>query len=77
MNNDEPLVKLIDYHLETTFNHQKIIKNRYGSIYFTAPEVIDDSHDQDCIMWNCGILMYLLLLGDLPFDGASINHVRK
>lgn len=63
----KPIVKLNDYFLEQTFNHQKIIKNRYGSIYFTAPEVVEQQHDVDCVMWNFGVILYLVLHGKLPF----------
>jgi serine/threonine protein kinase len=65
-------VRLLDYNIEQSFKFIKAIKNRYGSIYFQAPEVEAESYDQDCILWNIGVIAYLMLLGELPFDGHTM-----
>ena len=69
-------VKMNDYFIEQTFNHQRIIKNRYGSIYFTAPEVVDHQHMPECVIWNFGVIMYLLYFGELPFDGNWVQGIN-
>lgn len=66
-----------DYFIEQTFNHQRIIKNRYGSIYFTAPEVVDHQHMPECVIWNFGVIMYLLFFGELPFDGNKVQGINQ
>lgn len=39
------------------------MKNRYGSIYFLSPEIIEQNHDFDWLVWNVGAIVYMLLTG--------------
>lgn len=39
-------VQLNDYYIEQTFDPKlAVLKNRYGSIYFTPPEVVENTHE--------------------------------
>ena len=42
-----------------------------GSAYYIAPEVFKRSFTKSCDVWSCGIILYLMLSGTVPF-GAEV-----
>ena len=46
-----------------------------GTPYFIAPEVLRGFYGKECDIWSLGVLLYLLLSGDYPFDGDSRQEV--
>jgi len=49
------------------------------NLHYKAPEVVtgEDDDDERSDIWSIGVLMYLLLTGRLPFDGASDEEIVK
>ena len=54
---------------EDTYRFNSMLCN----LQFKAPEVLNGVSDDDkrSDMWSVGVLMYLLLIGNLPFDGNN------
>ena len=74
-------VKLIDFGCSKYFvnkkkKHQKL-SGIIGTSLYCSPEVVDDLYDEKCDEWSCGVLMYILLCGEPPFQGNSEEEIFK
>ena len=46
-----------------------------GTVFYCSPEVINEKYDFEWDEWACGVMMYILLTGDPPFDGNSEEEI--
>ena len=42
-----------------------------GTPYFISPDVLKGRYGKECDMWSLGVLLFLILSGDFPFDGPN------
>lgn len=74
-------LKLIDFGCSKYFVNDKkkkkikTLKGIIGTSIYCSPEVIDDSYDEKCDEWACGVVMYLLLCGEPPFTGDTEEEI--
>ena len=57
------------------------LRTQVGTVYFMAPEIIqNEGHGPPVDLWACGVIMYTILTGRLPFPGKNtreyFNNVR-
>jgi calcium-dependent protein kinase len=36
-----------------------------------SPEILNKNYDSKCDIWACGVITYVLIAGNYPFDGPS------
>ena len=66
---DYTLLKIIDFGASVLKKDDGKISFRFGTPYYIAPEVLLESYNEKCDVWSIGVITYLLLLGQAPFDG--------
>lgn len=64
-------IKLIDFGCSRIFSSNKRFNELIGTAYYVAPEVLQNSYNEKCDIWSCGIITYILLSGIPPYDGKS------
>lgn len=62
-------VKFIDFGLACQFKPGQ--KELAGTPYFIAPEVLSGNYDFECDVWSMGVVVYMMMTGEMPFDGNS------
>jgi calcium-dependent protein kinase len=46
-----------------------------GTAYYIAPEILNGEYTEKVDVWSCGIMLYVLLCGCLPFSGENEREV--
>ena len=72
-------LKLIDFGCSKIFSkkNQNYFQDNIGTITYSAPEVLKNNYSEKCDIWSCGVIMYLLLTGELPFNGITENDIKN
>ena len=73
------LLKIIDFGLCHDFDGTKLLKTKCGSPSYASPEILKgnpyNAFKSD--IWSCGIILYGMLCGFLPFDGDTNQEIFK
>ena len=71
-------IKLIDFGCSKMFSKRGERKSGIiGTSIYCSPEVINDLYDEKCDEWSCGVLMYILLCGEPPFEGDCEQEIFR
>lgn len=73
-------IKIIDFGTSLMFEKGVDIKEKLGTPYYIAPEVLKKKYGPKCDIWSCGVIAYIVMCGAPPFNGDSekeiINKVK-
>ena len=73
------IIKIIDFGLSHPFDGSVLLKTKCGSPSYAAPEIITckeyDGFKTD--VWCCGVILYAMLCGFLPFEGENDTELFK
>ncbi|KAI8139014.1 kinase-like domain-containing protein, partial [Fennellomyces sp. T-0311] len=76
-------IKIIDFSNASVYTSQPLHKRRYicRSIHYTAPELLDPARETfegpSVDIWSFGILLYIMVTGEMPFEGNSPEQVSR
>ncbi len=68
-------IKIIDFGLSKDFGKKREMSKKVGTAYYVAPEVLRGNYNPLCDVWSAGIILYILLSGDPPFNGRSDHEI--
>jgi len=72
-------VKLADFGLSNIMHDGEFLRTSCGSPNYASPQVISGSlyAGPEVDIWSCGVILYALLCGSLPFDDESIPKLFR
>jgi calcium-dependent protein kinase len=78
LENKDPdsLLKVIDFGI-SSLKSSKTQSQQVGTMHYTAPEVFRNKYDDKCDVWSCGVILYILLCGKMPFGGLTEEAVKQ
>lgn len=71
----DPKITIIDFGTSGVFDPEQKMQQKYGTPYYIAPEVLGNSYDEKCDLWSIGVILYILLCGYPPFNGANDEQI--
>ena len=78
---DDSPIKVIDFGLSNIFKdksgNETLMSSKVGTAYYVSPEVLAGLYNEKCDIWSSGIILYILLCGDPPFNGQNDNIIYK
>ena len=74
LNESGTLVKIADFGLSNSLRDGVFLSSSCGSPNYAAPEVINGKLyvGPEVDVWSCGVILYVLVCGRLPFDDEYI-----
>ena len=66
---NDNILKIIDFGLSNTYKNNHLLKTACGSPCYASPEMIQEQSYNGALsdIWSSGIILYLMLCGNLPF----------
>jgi calcium-dependent protein kinase len=67
-------IKIVDFGTSLVFDQDRQMEEKLGTAYYIAPEVIKKQYNEKCDLWSCGVIMYILLSGEPPFNDPRADN---
>ena len=75
----EKNIKIVDFGLSNIYKPNELLKTACGSPCYAAPEMIAGKKyvGLRVDLWSCGVILYAMLCGYLPFDDQDTQVLYK
>ena len=71
-------LKLIDFGLSKVLKSMNgLMKDKVGTVYYMAPEVLQGKYTIKCDVWSCGVILYIMLCGNPPFYSKDEKILKE
>jgi calcium-dependent protein kinase len=67
-------IKVIDFGLSQACDR---LKTKVGTAYYVSPEILNGNYTHLCDIWSAGVILYILLSGDPPFNGPNDSAIYQ
>ena len=71
---DNP-IKVIDFGLSQVISPETKLKTKVGTAYYVSPEILRGIYTEKCDIWSAGVILYIFLSGDPPFNGPNDSDI--
>lgn len=70
-------IKIADFGMAALEMREKLLETSCGSPHYASPEIVAGKtyHGAPSDIWSCGIILFALLTGHLPFDDENIRKL--
>ncbi|KAH3668595.1 hypothetical protein OGAPHI_002349 [Ogataea philodendri] len=70
-------VKIADFGMAALESTDRLLETSCGSPHYAAPEIVSglQYHGAESDVWSCGVILFALLTGRLPFDDENIREL--
>ena len=68
-------IRVIDFGLSQVISPSKKLKTKVGTAYYVSPEILNGDYTEKCDVWSAGVILYIFLSGDPPFNGPSDSEI--
>lgn len=70
-------IKIADFGMAALEVEKKLLETSCGSPHYASPEIVagQNYHGAPSDIWSCGIILFALLTGHLPFDDENIRKL--
>ena len=70
-------IKIADFGMAALETQHKLLETSCGSPHYASPEIVagKNYHGSPSDVWSCGVILFALLTGHLPFDDPNIRKL--
>ena len=68
-------IKIADFGLSQNIDYNNYLSSKVGTAYYVPPEILAGKYNEKCDIWSAGVILYILLSGEPPFNAANDNLI--